>query len=68
MLSNHPDKKLLKSYIKKFFKLWSANQWKRERFAPSFHLDELNVDPRTWCRFPILSSGFAEELDRLDSL
>lgn len=68
MLPNHPDQKLLKNYIKKFFKLWSANQWKRERFAPSFHLDELNVDPRTWCRFPILSSGFAEELNTLDSL
>jgi len=68
MLMNHKDQKQLKIYIKKFFKLWSANQWKRERFAPSFHLDELNVDPRTWCRFPILSSGFAEELDMLDSM
>ena len=58
----------LKSHIKKFFKLWSANQWKRERFAPSFHLDELNVDPRTWCRFPILSSGFEAELMELESL
>jgi NAD+ synthase (glutamine-hydrolysing) len=67
MLSNHPDQKLLKNHIRKFFKLWSANQWKRERFAPSFHLDELNVDPRTWCRFPILSSGFTEELNTLDS-
>jgi NAD+ synthase (glutamine-hydrolysing) len=56
----------LKAHIKKFFKLWSANQWKRERLAPAFHLDEINVDPRTWCRFPILSSGFAEELAQLD--
>ncbi|HEU5293002.1 MAG TPA: NAD(+) synthase [Cyclobacteriaceae bacterium] len=68
MLPNHSDRQQLKNYIKKFFKLWSANQWKRERFAPAFHLDELNVDPRTWCRFPILSSGFAEELAALDSL
>lgn len=59
---------LLKTYIKKFFRLWSANQWKRERFAPSFHLDDLNIDPRTWCRFPILSSGFSEELSDLDAL
>jgi NAD+ synthase (glutamine-hydrolysing) len=57
----------LKVYIKKFFRLWSANQWKRERFAPSLHLDDLNVDPRTWCRFPILSSGFLEELSLLDN-
>ena len=57
----------LKRYLKKFFRLWAANQWKRERLAPAFHLDDLNVDPRTWCRFPILSSGFAEELNQLDS-
>lgn len=56
----------LKGYIKKFFRMWAANQWKRERLAPSFHLDELNVDPRTWCRFPILSSAFAAELAELD--
>jgi NAD+ synthase (glutamine-hydrolysing) len=62
------DKSLLKLHIRKFFKLWAANQWKRERLAPSFHLDELNVDPRSWCRFPILSSGFQEELLKLDDI
>lgn len=67
MKEGSPDSIKLKTHIRKFFKLWSANQWKRERLAPSFHLDELNVDPRTWCRFPILSSGFKEELDKLDS-
>ena len=55
----------LKEYVKKFYRLWSANQWKRERLAPSFHLDDLNIDPRSWCRFPILSSGFASELEEL---
>lgn len=55
----------LKGYIKKYFRLWSINQWKRERLAPSFHLDDLNVDPRSWCRFPILSGGFNEELSTL---
>ncbi|MDX2189305.1 MAG: NAD(+) synthase [Bacteroidota bacterium] len=59
---------LLKSYIIKFFKLWSRNQWKRERLAPSFHLDEMNVDPRTWCRFPILNGGFEEELVQLGKI
>ena len=57
----------LKIYIKKFFRMWCANQWKRERFAPSLHLDDLNIDPRSWCRFPILSSGFIEELAALDN-
>lgn len=62
------ETEILKIYIRKFFRLWSANQWKRERLAPSLHLDDLNVDPRTWCRFPILSSGFTEELAQLDDL
>jgi NAD+ synthase (glutamine-hydrolysing) len=61
----YADTSALKNHIRKFYRLWSANQWKRERIAPSFHLDEINVDPRTWCRFPILSSGFIEELDKL---
>jgi NAD+ synthase (glutamine-hydrolysing) len=61
-----PD--LLKIHIKKFFALWCRNQWKRERTAPAFHLDDFNVDPRTWCRFPILSSGYFDELAELDDL
>jgi NAD+ synthase (glutamine-hydrolysing) len=65
MKSKYQDHDQLKAHIKKFFRLWSINQWKRERLAPSFHVDDLNVDPRTWCRFPILSSGFTEELEKL---
>ena len=65
MKGENPDQDELKGHIRKFFRLWAANQWKRERFAPSFHLDDMNIDPRTWCRFPILSSGFREELDGL---
>ncbi len=61
-----PEAKL-KSYISKFFRLWARNQWKRERIAPAFHLDDFNVDPRTWCRFPILSAGFTEELAALEN-
>jgi len=55
---------LLKAHIKKFFILWSRNQWKRERIAPSFHVDDFNIDPRSWCRFPILSGGFENELNQ----
>jgi NAD+ synthase (glutamine-hydrolysing) len=61
------DKTALKNYIRKFFRMWAANQWKRERLAPSFHLDDFNIDPRSWCRFPILSSGFTEELALLEA-
>ncbi len=59
------DEKKLKEWTIKFFRLWSRNQWKRERYAPSFHLDDKNLDPKTWCRFPILSSGFEYELEQL---
>ena len=52
-------------WVERFFRLWCRNQWKRERYAPSFHLDDENLDPKTWCRFPILSGGFVRELDQL---
>jgi NAD+ synthase (glutamine-hydrolysing) len=52
-------------WIERFFRLWSRNQWKRERYAPSFHLDDENLDPKTWCRWPILSGGFEVELEEL---
>lgn len=64
-LTKESEDKQLKLYVKKFYTLWSINQWKRERLAPSFHLDDINVDPRSWCRFPILSGNFNEELNNL---
>ena len=50
------------AWVERFFQLWCRNQWKRERYAPSFHLDDENLDPKTWCRFPILSGGYEREL------
>ncbi|HZX74226.1 MAG TPA: NAD(+) synthase [Cyclobacteriaceae bacterium] len=64
-LASEPE---LKKHVHKFFTLWSINQWKRERIAPSFHLDDFNVDPRSWCRFPILSGSFKAELEELKNL
>lgn len=58
----------LAHWVVRFFTLWSINQWKRERFAPSFHLDDESLDPKTWCRFPILSDGFNKELQELRAL
>ncbi len=52
-------------YVATFFRLWSRTQWKRERIAPSFHLDDENLDPRTWCRFPILAGGYETEIEQL---
>ncbi|HKI98999.1 MAG TPA: NAD(+) synthase [bacterium] len=53
------------AFVATFFRLWSHTQWKRERIAPSFHLDDENLDPRTWCRFPILAGGYETEIEEL---
>lgn len=55
----------LAGWVERFFRLWCRNQWKRERYAPCFHVDDENLDPKTWCRFPILSGGFERELAEL---
>ncbi len=60
----HAEAKLAE-WVERFFRLWARNQWKRERYAPSFHLDDENLDPKTWCRFPILSGGFEREIDEM---
>lgn len=64
LISRHPElpPKIIAGYIEKFFLSFSTQQWKRERLAPSFHLDIENIDPRSWFRFPILSGGFQQEL------
>jgi NAD+ synthase (glutamine-hydrolysing) len=59
------ETKQIGMWVERFFRLWCRNQWKRERYAPSFHLDDENLDPKTWCRFPILNSGFDKELGEL---
>ncbi|MEE8524514.1 MAG: NAD+ synthetase, partial [Thermoanaerobaculia bacterium] len=63
-VGQHGDAQLA-AWIDRFFRLWSRNQWKRERYAPSFHVDDQNLDPKTWCRFPILSGGFEREIREL---
>ena len=59
---------IIAGQISRFFQLWSRNQWKRERLAPSFQLSKFNIDSRSWFRFPILSSGFEEELQEINNL
>ncbi|MBX3246363.1 MAG: NAD(+) synthase [Myxococcales bacterium] len=67
--AEHPEvePEQLRAWVVKFYRLWSRNQWKRERYAPSFHVDDKNLDPKTWCRFPILSGGYALELAELEA-
>ncbi len=54
-------------WVVRFFRLWARNQWKRERYAPSFHFDDINLDPKSFCRFPILSGGFKRELYEIEN-
>jgi NAD+ synthase (glutamine-hydrolysing) len=42
-------------HTQRFFSLWHQNQWKRERYAPAFHLDSYSLDPKTHFRFPVLN-------------
>lgn len=67
MRGRFPDieRQQLAAWVERFFRLWCRNQWKRERYAPSFHVDDENLDPKTWCRFPILSGGFELEIQEL---
>ena len=59
------DRSDLIAWVKRFYGLWVRNQWKRERIAPSFHLDDENLDPKTWCRYPILGGDWGDELRAL---
>jgi NAD+ synthase (glutamine-hydrolysing) len=57
----------LASWTKRFCHLFAISQWKRERYAPAFHLDDRNLDPKTWARYPILNGAFEAELAELDA-
>jgi NAD+ synthase (glutamine-hydrolysing) len=56
------DHNHLSNSVIKFYKLWRTSQWKRERMAPSFHLDDFSVDPKGFCRFPILSGDLSDKI------
>lgn len=56
----------LYQWTKKFCRMFAISQWKRERYAPAFHLDDRNLDPKTWARYPILNGAFTAELEELD--
>lgn len=47
----------IETNVNRFFNMWTANQWKRERLAVGFHLDTYSVDSRGWCRYPVLSKS-----------
>jgi NAD+ synthase (glutamine-hydrolysing) len=59
--SKFSEDKLIE-FTHRFYRLWSRNQWKRERYAPGFHVDDYSLDPKSWLRFPILSAGLEKDL------
>ena len=66
--ARHPqlDRTYLQSCVARFFRMFARSQWKRNRCAPGFHLDEADLSPASWCRFPVLSGGFSREIGRMD--
>jgi len=53
--TNHSKVQLV-AWLERFFLLWHRNQWKREKSAPGFHIDNYNLAPRSFFRFPVISS------------
>jgi NAD+ synthase (glutamine-hydrolysing) len=46
----------LQLFVKKYYQLYSRNQWKRERLAVSFHIEYDSACPKTFRRFPVLNN------------
>jgi NAD+ synthase (glutamine-hydrolysing) len=67
LVKNFPDfnKEVLAIYLVKYYRLFSRNQWKRDRSAPGFHIEMDSLDPKTFARFPLLNSGFESELNEI---
>ena len=62
MYQSKCSKDQLIEFTHRFYRLWARNQWKRERYAPGFHVDDYSLDPKSWLRFPILSAGLEKDL------
>jgi len=70
IISEFPQytKDQLKEWTRKFFKLFIKNQWKRNRMATGFHLDDENLDPRSGLRWPVLCGNLEEFLKEMDEV
>jgi NAD+ synthase (glutamine-hydrolysing) len=62
--TNYP-KDSVKAWTKLFFRRLATSQWKREQLAPALHVDDNNMDPKSWWRFPILNGMWKKELSEL---
>ena len=55
----------LTAWIARYYGLYCRNQWKRERIAVSFHIEADSADPKSYRRFPVLSSQLKRELAQM---
>lgn len=53
-VTNNQD---IERYVHRFFTLFQRNQWKRERYATSFHILKDDASPKSYLRFPVLSAA-----------
>ena len=58
----------LKASLKKYYRLYCRNQWKRERFAVGFHIEGDSADPKSFRRFPVLSNQLEAQIAELDTM
>lgn len=56
----------LTAWLQRYYALYCRNQWKRERIAVSFHIEADSADPKTYRRFPVLSSQLKRELAQME--
>lgn len=56
------DDETLTGWGVRFARLWARTQWKRQRYAPGFPIDDYDLSPNSWTRYPILSEGFEREI------
>lgn len=56
------DDETLTGWGVRFCRLWTRTQWKRQRYAPGFPIDDYDLSPNSWTRYPILSEGFEREI------
>jgi NAD+ synthase (glutamine-hydrolysing) len=59
------SKQFLLNAVRRYYRLYCRNQWKRERIAVAFHIEKDSADPKAFRRFPVLSSALSEELAEL---
>lgn len=60
------SKQFILDALRRFYRLYCRNQWKRERLACAFHIEKDSTDPKTFRRLPLLSSSLSFELSELN--